>query len=133
MGKLFRFGDMLRMLDDTVSGLGIKVFPTSRPKSVPDNMEEFAVVSLPVDISSMTYGTAVPYGLTMTTCRIEIFVRDKAGLEDVSRLDSLVDHVVSCFPISRDGICASTPKVVMGGSDGYGFHEVVIQAKMQTI
>ena len=87
MGKLFRVGDSLKMLDCTVSRLGIKVFPTSRPKSVPDELEEFAVVSLPVSISNMTYGTVDPYGLTRTTCRIEVFVRDKGGVENVFRLE----------------------------------------------
>lgn len=133
MGKLFRVGDTLKMLDDTVSMLGIKVFPTSRPKSVPDEMEVFAVVGLPVSISSMTYGTVDPYGLTRTTCRIEIFVRDKAGLEDVFRLDDLASKIVSLFPITSDGICASRPTVAMKGADGYGFHVVVIQAAVQTI
>nr|DAH30084.1 MAG TPA: hypothetical protein [Caudoviricetes sp.] len=133
MGKLFRVGDTLKMLDNAVSGLGIKVFPTSRPKSVPESMNEFVVVSLPVSVLNMTYGTVAHYGLTRTTCRIEVFVRDKAGVENVSLLDHMVDEIVSSFPITRDGICVSNPTVVMEGADGYGFHVVAIQATVQTI
>ena len=128
MGKLFRIGETLEMLDSAVSGLGIRVFPTSRPKSVPGGMDEFAVVSLPVSVINMTHGTRDAYGLTSSTCRVEIFVRDKKLVENVKKLD-----VIDLFPISRNGIVASRPSVVMGGADGYGFHVVVIQANIQTI
>lgn len=133
MGKLFRIGETLEMLDSAVSGLGIRVFPTSRPKSVPEGMDEFAVVSLPVSVINMTHGTRDAYGLTSSTCRVEIFVRDKKLVENVKKLDDLTSAVIDLFPISRNGIVASRPSVVMGGADGYGFHVVVIQANVQTI
>lgn len=132
MEKLFRIGETLEMLDTAVSGLGIRVFPTSRPKSVPEHVSEFAVVSLPVSVINMTHGTKDAYGLTRTTCRVDIFVRDKKLVEHVKRLDDLTNGVIGLFPISRDGIVASNPSVVMGGADGFGFHTVTIQAQVIT-
>ena len=41
-------------------------------------MEEFAVVSLPVRITNRTVGDC---GMTRTTCRVDVYVRDKDGQE----------------------------------------------------
>lgn len=131
MNTLFRIEDMLKALSDAVSSTGLKVFPTTRPDSVPGKMMEFAVVSVPTTIHNMTYG--LDYGWNLGTCSVEIFVRDKGGLENVSRLSKLVNDVASLFPVSFNDILASRPSLVMSGSDGYGFHVATLNATIQTI
>ena len=92
-------------------------------------MNDFVVVSLPTSITNMTVGNC---GMTRTTCRIEIFVRDKDGQENIDRLDELTGKIESIFPITGDGMIASEPSVIMEGSDGNGFHVIVVQADFLT-
>lgn len=132
MGKLFKILEIIKILDESISKTGIKVFPTTRPRSVPESMMEFAVVSLPVSVINMTCGTRDAYGLTRTTCRVDVFVRDRKSIENVSKLDTLINSIIGVFPISDNGITISKPSVVMGGSDGYGFHFVTVQASVVT-
>ena len=129
MSRLFRTRDALKLLRDSVLPLGVEVFITTRPKWYRERMNEFIVVSLPVSITNMTVGNC---GMTRTTCRIEIFARDKDGQENIDRLDELTGKIESIFPITGDGMTASEPSVIMEGSDGNGFHVIVVQADFLT-
>ena len=119
----------MRLLRDAVATVCGTVFVSSRPKHARERMEEFAVVSLPVRITNRTVGDC---GMTRTTCRVDVYVRDKDGQEDILRLDELTRGVVGLFPITGDGMAASNPNVVMEGSDGNGFHAVCVQADFET-
>lgn len=127
--KAFRMKESLQLLHDACRGVCNTVFVSTRPKELRERMAEFIVVSLPAQIRNRTVGLC---GITETTCRIAIYVRDKGGSEDISRIDELADKVVSLFPISRGGICASDPQVVLEGSDGNGFHVALIQSALKT-
>lgn len=129
MGRLFRTRDALKLLRDSVLPLGVEVFVTTRPQWHREHMNDFVVVSLPTSITNMTVGNC---GMTRTTCRIEIFVRDKDGQENIDRLDELTGKIESIFPITGDGMIASEPSVIMEGSDGNGFHVIVVQADFLT-
>ena len=129
MSDLFRIGDSLKLLRDAVLPVCGTVFVSSRPKHVRERMDEFAVVSLPVRITNRTVGNC---GMTSTTCRVDVYVRDRDGQENIPRLDELVKNVTELFPITGEGMTASNPNVVMEGSDGNGFHAASVQADFET-
>lgn len=129
MDKLFRIKDSLQLLYESVTPICKNVFVGNRKKSLREKTDEFIIVSLPVRIHNQTIGNC---GMTRTTCRIEIYVRDRDGEENVNRIDELTSDAISLFPISRNGICASMPSVVMTGSDGNGFHVITIHAELST-
>ena len=129
MSGLFRTRDALRLLRDALRPLGVDVFLTTRPKWHRERMDDFAVVSLPSRIENLTVGNC---GMTRTTCRIALFVRDKDGREDIDRLDELTGKAEGLFPITGDGMTAWNPSVTMEGSDGNGFHVTVVQADFET-
>lgn len=126
----FRLKDILAAMRDTFKDVCPNIFTSDRPKTVNENMDTFIVISLPVMLYNKTYGTG--YGMTSSYARIEIFVKDKNGLEQTAKLDNYIQQIVGKFPISNDFITISRPRVVLSGSDGYGFHVATIQASFIT-
>lgn len=101
-------------------------YTSNRPSSIADTVKEFIVIDLP---GSILDEAAYQYA----TLRIDIFKRDKSGsIEDVNGLDLLTKSVMGLFPIVNGTFRAISPKIVAGGSDGYGFHYIIIYAKLLT-
>lgn len=126
----FRFKDILVAMRDALQDVCPTIYTSERPKAVGENVNEFIVISLPVMLYNKTYGTG--FGMTSSYARIKIYVRDYNGLEMTARLDELIGQVVDKFPIVRDFITMIRPRVVLSGSDGYGFHVATIQASFLT-
>lgn len=126
----FRLKDILVVMRDSFKDLTEAVFVTDRPKTVAENYNDFIVVSLPVMLYNKTYGNG--YGMTSSYARIEIFVKDRSGLEQTAKIDDMVNKVIDKFPINNELITMSRPRVVMSGADGYGFHVATIQASFLT-
>lgn len=122
--------DILKDLCTPFDDLGVdKVMPQVRDKSVPEKMDSFVVVSLPVTIYNKTYGEG--YDLYNTFCRVEIFVRKKAGTIHLKRISELAVEAQKRFPISTDLVLAYKPRLVLDGDDNEGFSVVTIQATLQ--
>ena len=84
-------------------------------------MQEFLLIAL-----NNIEDTADTYQLTRG--KISIFVRDvQGGLENTFRLNQLQEAVTGLFPIRTDLYLATKPLLLAGGSDGAGFHTLIIQ------
>lgn len=126
----FKLKDILVVMRDTFKDVCPTIYTSERPKVVGENVNEFIVISLPVMLYNKTYGTG--YGITSSYARIEIFVRDVSGLEQLAKLDKYIQLCIDKFPINDDLMIMSRPRVVLSGSDGYGFHTATIQASFLT-
>lgn len=126
----FKLKDILVVMRDSFKDVIPTIYTSERPKVIGENLNEFMVVSLPVMLYNKTYGTG--YGITSSYARIEIFVRDVNGLEQVAKLDNYIQRIVDKFPINNDLLTMSRPRVVLSGADGYGFHVATIQASFLT-
>lgn len=126
----FKPKDILIEMRNTFQDIVPNVFSNSRPKTLNENLDSFMVISLPVMQYNKTYGKG--YGVTSSYARIEIYVKDVNSLEFTAKLDKLAQDCLERFPINTEHLIMSRPRLVMSGSDGYGFHVVTIQASFIT-
>lgn len=126
----FKFKDILVVMRNTFKDVTETIFVTDRPKTVNENYDNFIVVSLPVMLYNKTFGKG--YGMTSSYARIEIYVKDRNGLEQTAKLDEMIQKCIDKFPINTELITMSRPRVVLSGADGYGFHVATIQASFIT-
>jgi hypothetical protein len=124
----FDIKKMKQVLYESVSGISQNRFLSERPKIRDEKMNDMVVVSLPYTILKPVYGSG--YGSSSSICRIELYARDKAGSEDIIRLDSMLKATISLFPITKDGVLVCRPRVVLSGSDDNGFHSVFVHAEI---
>lgn len=126
----FRLKDILVVMHDTFKDVCPNIYTSNRPKVINENIDAFIVISLPVMLYNKTYGKG--YGMVSSYSRIEIYVKDYNGLEQIAKLDALVNKCIDKFPIDNNLITISRPRVVLSGADGYGFHVATIQASFLT-
>ena len=106
----FKYKDALKSLFDMAKTVSDNVFTNDRPAAVAKQMNDFIVVSLPGQLSSMTYGSG--FGNIRTYCTIEVYVRQKkGGAEDLEQMDTIVGDILSLFPISDNFISALKPQI----------------------
>lgn len=114
--------EVLQSLYELTADITPNRFISTRPNAVGEQMEEFLLIRLPQRITQPgdTY--------QLTTGQIAIFVRDiQGGLENSFMLELMQDAVCSLFPIRTDLYLATRPILLPGGSDGTGFHSLIIQ------
>lgn len=114
--------EVLQSLYELTANITQNRFITTRPNAVGEQMEEFLVIRLPQRITQPgdTY--------QLTTGQIAVFVRDiQGGLENSFMLELMQDAVCALFPIRTDLYLATRPILLPGGSDGAGFHSLIIQ------
>lgn len=114
--------EVLQSLYELTADITPNRFISTRPNAVGEQMEEFLLIRLPQRITQPgdTY--------QLTTGQIAIFVRDiQGGLENSFMLELMQDAVCSLFPIRTDLYLATRPMLLPGGSDGAGFHSLIIQ------
>lgn len=114
--------EVLQSLCELTADITPNRFITSRPNAVGEQMDEFLLIRLPQRITEPgdTY--------QLTTGQIAVFARDvQGGLENSLMLELMQDAVCSLFPISTDLYLATRPILLPGGSDGAGFHSLIIQ------
>lgn len=132
------FVDILKMMRDMVKGtVSDHVFLQDRPSSVEVSMDDFVVVSLPVQINETEIGQDDEYGHYWTTARFEIFIRDKATASNpnavsINAVNEKVKILKRLFPAKKNGILIQKPKILIpSSSDGEGFHYTIIQARLE--
>lgn len=114
--------DVLQSLYELTADITPNRFITTRPSAVGEQMDEFLLLRLPQRITQPgdTY--------QLTTGQIAVFARDiQGGLENSFMLELMQDAVCSLFPIRSDLYLATRPVLLPGGSDGAGFHSLIIQ------
>ena len=113
--------EVLQSLHELTADITPNRFITTRPSSTDKSMQEFLLISLneirnPADTYQLTRG------------RITIFVRDvQGGLENTFTLEKLQKDISALFPIRTPLYLATRPVLLPGGSDGAGFHSLIIQ------
>lgn len=114
--------EVLQSLHELTADITPNRFITTRPTAVGEQMDEFLLIRLPQRITEPgdTY--------QLTTGQIVVFARDiQGGLENSLMLELMQDAVCSLFPIRSDLYLATRPTLLPGGSDGAGFHSLIIQ------
>lgn len=114
--------EVLQSLYELTADITPNRFITTRPNAVGEQMDEFLLIRLPQRITEPgdTY--------QLTTGQIAVFARDiQGGLENSLMLELMQDAVCSLFPIRTDLYLATRPVLLSGGSDGAGFHSLIIQ------
>ena len=91
---------------------------TTRPKSH-EKMQDFVVVSFP----NRVYDNI---GTGNTNCVIELYARDTANGANMPKLSSMQEMVYERLPIENDICVIYRPTSVNAGSDGLGFHAILI-------
>lgn len=113
--------DVLKSLYELTESITPNRFITSRPKAA-ESMSEFLLIRLPQSITTPgdTY--------QLTTGQIHIFARDVQGtLENTAKLDDMLNAVCGLFPIRNTLYLATRPILFPAGSDGAGFHALIVQ------
>ena len=120
-----RLGILKRLRDALIdNGITANVFVSDRPNSVQKQMKDFAVVRT---LGSMNDRYA--YGESHIS--IDLFAKDKSeGKEDTFKLQKMMDELMALFPIVCEEFTSYTPKLLVGGDDGLGFHFLMIRAKI---
>lgn len=114
--------EVLQSLYELTADITPNRFITTRPNAVGEQMDEFLLIRLPQRITEPgdTY--------QLTTGQIAVFSRDVQGaLENSFMLELMQDAVCALFPIRSDLYLATRPILLPGGSDGAGFHSLIIQ------
>ncbi len=122
---------VLQSLYELTADITPNRFITTRPNAVGEHMEEFLLIRLPQTI----YDRGDTY--QSTKGQISVFVRDIqtedetgrviGGIENSFRLEQLQEAVTSLFPIVTEIYHGKRPLLLPGGSDGTGFHSLIIQ------
>lgn len=114
--------EVLQSLYELTADVTPNRFITTRPNAVGKQMDDFLLIRLPQRITEPgdTY--------QLTTGQIAVFARDvQGGLENSFMLELMQDAVCALFPIRSDLYLATRPILLPGGSDGAGFHSLIIQ------
>lgn len=114
--------EVLKSLYELTADTSENRFITTRPNAVGEQMDEFLLIRLPQRITEPgdTY--------QLTTGQIAVFARDvQGGLENSLKLELMQDAICALFPIRTDLYLATRPVLLPGGSDGAGFHSLIIQ------
>lgn len=123
--------EVLQSLYDLTADITPNRFISTRPNSVGSQMGEFLLIRLPQTIYDRgdTYQT--------TKGQIVLFARDIegsdavgnaiSGIEDALQLEKMLSSAMELFPVITDRYVAKSPLLLAGGSDGAGFHYIIIQ------
>ena len=122
---------ILQILDSLLSEVSANRFITSRPTATGASMQDFLLIRLPQTI----YDRGDTY--QSTTGQIVVFARDiqgsgengvvVSGMENTLRLEQMQEQAMSLFPIKVKLFHAKRPRLLSGGTDGTGFHSIIIQ------
>ena len=114
--------EVLQSLYELTADITPNRFITTRPPTAPEHMQDFLLIRLPQGIRDRgdTYQNA--------RGQIVVFVRDvQGGLENTLRLEEIQQSVMELFPIVTERLHGKVPILLDGGTDGAGFHSLIIQ------
>lgn len=119
----FYIAQILEELCEMLSDISKNVFAGSRPSAKQKQMQDFIVVSFPVNIPDNKVVQA-------STLRIDLAARNGVnGLEDTPRLQEMLDGVSALFPIHPSlRYSITNPTLVLKGDDGLGFSHWLLNA-----
>lgn len=112
---------VLQSLYELTAEISKNRFIASRPPATGEQMDDFLlIISKRISDRGDTYQSM--------SCQIAVFARDiQGGLENTIKLEDLQQAVIDLFPIVTEHYHAKFPLLLPGGSDGTGFHSLIIQ------
>lgn len=121
----FYISSILEEIAGMLIGISENVTAGNRKSVSQEQMEDFIVVSFPVNIPENKV-------VQNTTLRIDLAARNTHnGLEDTPKLQRMLDSVIALFPIHPSlRYTVKNPTVVLG-DDGLGFSHWLINADIQ--
>lgn len=122
--------EVLQQIYELTTEISKNRFITSRPNASDRQMQEFLLIRIPQSIDP--WGDACQF----STGQIVMFARDgQGGIENTLALEQLQNSVMALFGengvINTDRFTAWEPRLLPGGSDGAGFHSLIIQFQLQ--
>ena len=122
----FYISSILEEIAGMLIGISENVTAGNRKSVSQEQMEDFIVVSFPVNIPENKV-------VQNTTVRFDLAARNTVnGLEDTPKLQSMLDVVITLFPIHPSlRYTVTNPTVVLKGDDGLGFSHWLINADIQ--
>lgn len=120
----YEWTEITQSLYEAFEGLADKVYLTTRPSVVRENIDSFIVIRLSSGIRDRgdTYQTAKPL--------VHIFVRDKAGeIENAPKLDEIAFRLCKMMPLVTPRATAYDPNFIASGADA-GFHYQIYQLSL---
>lgn len=122
--------EVLQSLYELTADITPNRFITTRPNAVGEQMEEFLLIRLSQSMDE--WGNVCQF----STGQIAVFARDaQGGLENSLKLEQMQSAVMEIFGkervINTPTYTAWEPRLLPGGSDGVGFHSLIIQFKLQ--
>lgn len=122
----FYISSILEEIAGMLIGISENVTAGNRKSVSQEQMEDFIVVSFPVNIPENKV-------VQNTTLRIDLAARNTHnGLEDTPKLQRMLDSVIALFPIHPSlRYTVKNPTVVLKGDDGLGFSHWLINADIQ--
>lgn len=124
----FRINDAYQVMAEQASAISDNVFTGGRPKMIPEYLEDFVCISLPVMLYDKLVGDTD--GIVNSYVRYEIYVRDINGVENLPKITRLSEELLALFPITSNSITIYRPRIAMKGSDDHNFHYAWIQASI---
>lgn len=122
--------EVLQSLYELTADITPNRFITTRPNAIGKQMEEFLLVRISQSMDE--WGNVCQF----STGQIAVFARDvQGGLENSLKLEQMQSAVMNIFGkervINTPTYTAWEPRLLPGGSDGAGFHSLIIQFKLQ--
>lgn len=117
--------EVLKSLYDLTAAITPNRFISSRPPATGEPMDDFLLIRLPQTIRDRgdTYQS--------TWGQIAVFAKDvQEAFENTLRLEQMQAAVMDLFPIVTECYHAKLPRLLPGGTDGTGFHSLIIQFKI---
>lgn len=123
----FYISQILEEVCSLFSDVSKNVSAGNRKSASQKQMQDFIVVSLPVNVPDSNV-------MQDTTIRFDLAARNiQNGLENTSKLQKMLDSVISYFPIKSGSgrFSVTDPVVVLKGDDGLGFSHWLINAELR--
>lgn len=90
------------------------VYPSRRPTSMPNNVNEFVVVRSVTEVVDKTaFGTNI--------CRLEVYVKSKGGVKDAATMSSIVKKIFAALPIVAEKYTFTYMSNIPLGLDNTGY------------
>lgn len=117
--------EILEYFHGKLTAVSTNVFVGERPVAFPVKMDDLVVVSLP-------YGFQDHHVTQTGLVRFELIARNKQnGVENIERLDSMMQSLLGLLPARTARFFAHDPRLSLKGGDGAGFTVWCIHARLE--
>lgn len=122
--------EVLQSLYELTASISENRFISTRPNAVGEEMQDFLLIRISQSMDE--WGNVCQFSIG----QVAVFAKDvQYGLENTLRLEIMQSAVMDIFGkervITTPTFTAWEPRLLPGGSDGAGFHSLIIQFRLQ--